>query len=245
MWPKHEIGWLIWILHSFTAPPDYSSVVTDEEAGLQNSTAPRPEEDFSGILERPLTAFIQEFRFRPPPMYSEVRSRAIYPSPPSLSTSEGGRIFGWLQDVYIYTWDSRICFLPPSVNYETDVFLLAPTGWPKSSTNQHETSLHDVLNHQPRRKVKRRPDFEKLKQSKRSFFSWITLSETGPRVPRRVSRCGEGHECHREVGRGQGANRTWGVVEKFLSKQRKTCYQVVFSKKEMTSRPGSCPPKWL
>ncbi|XP_046906291.1 arrestin domain-containing protein 2 isoform X2 [Hypomesus transpacificus] len=53
-------------------PPDYSSVVTDEEAGLQNSTAPRPEEDFSGILERPLTAFIQEFRFRPPPMYSEV-----------------------------------------------------------------------------------------------------------------------------------------------------------------------------
>ncbi|KAM4629580.1 arrestin domain-containing protein 2 isoform 2-T2 [Polymixia lowei] len=53
-------------------PPDYSSVVTEEEAEQQNSAAPRPAEDLSGILERPLMAFVQEFRFRPPPVYSEV-----------------------------------------------------------------------------------------------------------------------------------------------------------------------------
>lgn len=59
-------------------PPDYSSVVTDEEA-VQNAnaattTAPagRPDEDLTGILERPLMAYVQEFRFRPPPVYSEV-----------------------------------------------------------------------------------------------------------------------------------------------------------------------------
>lgn len=60
-----------------TAPPDYSSVVTDAEA-VQNNTstsAPcsRPEDELSGILERPLMAYVHEFRFRPPPVYSEVR----------------------------------------------------------------------------------------------------------------------------------------------------------------------------
>lgn len=55
------------------APPDYSSVVTEEEAEQRNSAAsPQPSEDLSGILERPLMAFVQEFRFRPPPVYSEV-----------------------------------------------------------------------------------------------------------------------------------------------------------------------------
>ncbi|CAB1314152.1 unnamed protein product [Coregonus sp. 'balchen'] len=52
-------------------PPDYSSVVTDEEAE-RNTTAPCPEEDLSGIMEHPLRAFVQEFRFRPPPVYCEV-----------------------------------------------------------------------------------------------------------------------------------------------------------------------------
>lgn len=55
-----------------TAPPDYSSVVTEEEAE-QNSAASRVEEDLSAVLERPLMAYVQEFRFRPPPVYSEVR----------------------------------------------------------------------------------------------------------------------------------------------------------------------------
>uniref|UniRef100_UPI003AAA9CA2 arrestin domain-containing protein 2 isoform X3 n=1 Tax=Centroberyx gerrardi TaxID=166262 RepID=UPI003AAA9CA2 len=53
-------------------PPDYSSVVTEEEAEQRNPAAPRPAEDLSGILERPLMAFVQEFRFRPPPVYSEI-----------------------------------------------------------------------------------------------------------------------------------------------------------------------------
>uniref|UniRef100_A0A8C7LH06 Arrestin C-terminal-like domain-containing protein n=1 Tax=Oncorhynchus mykiss TaxID=8022 RepID=A0A8C7LH06_ONCMY len=52
-------------------PPDYSSVVTDEEAE-RNITAPHPEEDLSGIMEHPLRAFVQEFRFRPPPVYCEI-----------------------------------------------------------------------------------------------------------------------------------------------------------------------------
>lgn len=55
------------------APPDYSSVVTEEEAEQQNNAvSSQPAEDLSGILERPLMAFVQEFRFRPPPVYSEV-----------------------------------------------------------------------------------------------------------------------------------------------------------------------------
>lgn len=58
------------------APPDYSSVVTEEEAEQRNNNnnpaAQQPAEDLSGIQERPLMAFVQEFRFRPPPVYSEV-----------------------------------------------------------------------------------------------------------------------------------------------------------------------------
>ncbi|KAK7119665.1 hypothetical protein R3I94_021480 [Phoxinus phoxinus] len=52
-------------------PPDYSSVVTEEEA-VQNSTTGQPEEDLSGVLQRSLMAYVQEFRFRPPPVYCEV-----------------------------------------------------------------------------------------------------------------------------------------------------------------------------
>ncbi|XP_067287307.1 arrestin domain-containing protein 2 isoform X1 [Pseudorasbora parva] len=60
-------------------PPDYSSVVTDEEA-VQNTTAVQPEEDLSGVLQRSLMAYVQEFRLRPPPVYSEVD-----PNPQPLS----------------------------------------------------------------------------------------------------------------------------------------------------------------
>lgn len=70
---------LIFFLFSFflfpnpAAPPAYSSVVTEEEAEQRSSAAvPQPAEDLSGILERPLMAFVQEFRYRPPPVYSEV-----------------------------------------------------------------------------------------------------------------------------------------------------------------------------
>lgn len=55
------------------APPDYCSVVTEEEAEQRNNTGVRQTaDDLSGILERPLMEFVQEFRFRPPPVYSEV-----------------------------------------------------------------------------------------------------------------------------------------------------------------------------
>ncbi|MEQ2173768.1 hypothetical protein GOODEAATRI_000824 [Goodea atripinnis] len=54
-------------------PPEYSSVVTEEEAEQRNNVVvQQPAEDLSGIMERPLMAFVQEFRFRPPPVYSEV-----------------------------------------------------------------------------------------------------------------------------------------------------------------------------
>uniref|UniRef100_A0A672MSF7 Arrestin domain containing 2 n=1 Tax=Sinocyclocheilus grahami TaxID=75366 RepID=A0A672MSF7_SINGR len=56
-------------------PPDYSAVVSDEEA-VQNSTAVQPEEDLSGVLQRSLMAYVQEFRLRPPPVYSEVSRHA-------------------------------------------------------------------------------------------------------------------------------------------------------------------------
>ncbi|XP_041914146.1 arrestin domain-containing protein 2 isoform X2 [Alosa sapidissima] len=55
-------------------PPEYSSVVTDAEAVQNSSPAPcsPAEDELSGLLERPLMAYVQEFRFRPPPVYSEV-----------------------------------------------------------------------------------------------------------------------------------------------------------------------------
>ncbi|XP_030639368.1 arrestin domain-containing protein 2 isoform X1 [Chanos chanos] len=49
-------------------PPEYSSVVTDEEAARAvTQNAPPCEE-----LGRPYMAYVQEFRLRPPPVYSEV-----------------------------------------------------------------------------------------------------------------------------------------------------------------------------
>ncbi|EAW84649.1 arrestin domain containing 2, isoform CRA_b [Homo sapiens] len=53
------------------APPEYSEVVADtEEAALGQSPFPLPQDpDMS--LEGPFFAYIQEFRYRPPPLYSE------------------------------------------------------------------------------------------------------------------------------------------------------------------------------
>lgn len=63
------------------APPDYNSVVTLEEAEQRNNlVVPQLGDDLSGILERPLMAFVQEFRFRPPPVYSEVSHRMQTPA---------------------------------------------------------------------------------------------------------------------------------------------------------------------
>lgn len=72
---------LILVAHFFAAPPDYSSVVTEEEAEQRNNSPTLlPAEDLSG-LERPLMAFVQEYRFRPPPVYSEVSHQELRKTP--------------------------------------------------------------------------------------------------------------------------------------------------------------------
>lgn len=58
----------------FVAPPAYAEVVTEEQrqSCLEVSSG---REDFDG----PLYAYIQEFRFQPPPPYSEVNiSNKLY-----------------------------------------------------------------------------------------------------------------------------------------------------------------------
>ncbi|NXC68982.1 ARRD3 protein, partial [Anhinga rufa] len=53
------------------APPSYAEVVTEEQR--QSSLAPIGAcDDFERALPGPLFAYIQEFRFLPPPLYSEV-----------------------------------------------------------------------------------------------------------------------------------------------------------------------------
>ncbi|XP_053767671.1 arrestin domain-containing protein 2 isoform X1 [Desmodus rotundus] len=59
------------------APPEYSEVVADGVAAVGQSPFPPPQEsDMS--LESPFFTYIQEFRYRPPPLYSEED-----PNPPS------------------------------------------------------------------------------------------------------------------------------------------------------------------
>ncbi|XP_051497706.1 arrestin domain-containing protein 3-like isoform X2 [Apus apus] len=53
------------------APPSYAEVVTEENR--QSSIAPIAAfDDFESVLQGPLLAYIQEFRFLPPPLYSEI-----------------------------------------------------------------------------------------------------------------------------------------------------------------------------
>ncbi|XP_075302760.1 arrestin domain-containing protein 3-like [Opisthocomus hoazin] len=53
------------------APPSYAEVVTEENR--QSSLAPIAAfDDFERVLQGPLFAYIQEFRFLPPPLYSEI-----------------------------------------------------------------------------------------------------------------------------------------------------------------------------
>ncbi|XP_067872128.1 arrestin domain-containing protein 2 isoform X2 [Heterodontus francisci] len=55
-------------------PPDYSEVVSEGQAEQANQELSLPEEEeaLGGILERPFFAYVQEFRYRPPPIYSEI-----------------------------------------------------------------------------------------------------------------------------------------------------------------------------
>ncbi|XP_010119904.1 PREDICTED: arrestin domain-containing protein 2, partial [Chlamydotis macqueenii] len=71
-----NLDWLSSIPEQPEAPPEYSAVVSGPEA--EQSLAPPCRSELDGILEGPFFAYIQEFRFRPPPLYSEID-----PNPPS------------------------------------------------------------------------------------------------------------------------------------------------------------------
>ncbi|XP_074784108.1 arrestin domain-containing protein 2 isoform X4 [Athene noctua] len=71
-----NLDWLSAIPEQPEAPPEYSAVVSSPEA--EQSLAPPCRSELGGILEGPFFAYIQEFRFRPPPLYSEID-----PNPPS------------------------------------------------------------------------------------------------------------------------------------------------------------------
>ncbi|XP_029820216.1 arrestin domain-containing protein 2 isoform X2 [Manacus vitellinus] len=73
-----NLDWLNTIPEQPEAPPEYSAVVSSPEA--EQSLAPPCRSELGDILEGPFFAYIQEFRFRPPPLYSEVD-----PNPPSDS----------------------------------------------------------------------------------------------------------------------------------------------------------------
>ncbi|XP_031948822.1 arrestin domain-containing protein 2 isoform X2 [Corvus moneduloides] len=65
-----NLDWLSTIPEQLEAPPEYSAVVSSPEA--EQSLAPPCRSELGDILEGPFFAYIQEFRFRPPPLYSEV-----------------------------------------------------------------------------------------------------------------------------------------------------------------------------
>ncbi|KAM6189548.1 arrestin domain-containing protein 2 isoform 2-T2 [Sarcoramphus papa] len=71
-----NLDWLSTIPEQPEAPPEYSEVVSSPEA--EQSLAPPCRSELGGILEGPFFTYIQEFRFRPPPLYSEID-----PNPPS------------------------------------------------------------------------------------------------------------------------------------------------------------------
>ncbi|XP_065604737.1 arrestin domain-containing protein 2 isoform X1 [Cyrtonyx montezumae] len=70
------LEWLSSIPEQPEAPPEYSVVVPSPTA--EQSLAPPCRSELGAVLEGPFFAYIQEFRFRPPPLYSEID-----PNPPS------------------------------------------------------------------------------------------------------------------------------------------------------------------
>ncbi|XP_038019921.1 arrestin domain-containing protein 2 isoform X2 [Motacilla alba alba] len=74
-----NLDWLSTIPEQLEAPPEYSAVVSSPEA--EQSLAPPCRSELGDILEGPFFAYIQEFRFRPPPLYSEVDPN---PTPDSI-----------------------------------------------------------------------------------------------------------------------------------------------------------------
>ncbi|XP_078527067.1 arrestin domain-containing protein 2-like [Lissotriton helveticus] len=56
-------------------PPEYAAIVSDDDC--EYTMPPRLHDRFSGPLEGPFYAYLQEFRNRPPPLYSEIDPNPI------------------------------------------------------------------------------------------------------------------------------------------------------------------------
>ncbi|KAL2094081.1 hypothetical protein ACEWY4_011393 [Coilia grayii] len=69
-----DISWLTLALPDLPeAPPNYADIVTEDEFALHTSSSQQSEE-LEQQLGGPAYAYMQEFRFQPPPLYSEVSS---------------------------------------------------------------------------------------------------------------------------------------------------------------------------
>lgn len=96
---------------SLAAPPEYSEVVADGEVAAVGQSSFPPLQDTDLSFEGPFFAYIQEFRYRPPPLYSEV----------SLGVREAPRPWehrwGWDSDEFglkpTLPQPHRLCMLPP------------------------------------------------------------------------------------------------------------------------------------
>lgn len=75
---------------SLAAPPEYSEVVAGGEAAAAGQSPFPPLQDADVNLEGPFFAYIQEFRYRPPPLYSEVSLGVREASPGPGSPGGGG-----------------------------------------------------------------------------------------------------------------------------------------------------------
>lgn len=64
------------VISCVSAPPNYADVVSEEEFS-RHVTAYPPPIDCEEQLCCPVFAYIQEFRFQPPPLYSEVKKIII------------------------------------------------------------------------------------------------------------------------------------------------------------------------
>ncbi|XP_059347595.1 LOW QUALITY PROTEIN: arrestin domain-containing protein 3-like [Ammospiza nelsoni] len=80
-----SMNWLgLTLPERLEAPPNYAEVVTEENR--QSGLAPVAAfDDFQRALQGPLFAYIQEFRFLPPPLYSEIDPNPHQPTDEILS----------------------------------------------------------------------------------------------------------------------------------------------------------------
>ncbi|XP_007441995.2 arrestin domain-containing protein 4, partial [Python bivittatus] len=67
-----DMGWLAQTMPEHPeAPPNYADIVSEEEYARHVTVYP-PSVDCEEQLPCPMLAYIQEFRFQPPPLYSEI-----------------------------------------------------------------------------------------------------------------------------------------------------------------------------